>query len=295
MITFLKRIYRALVSTPGFHFLNKLRLWWIYRNVSVHQMASQLRKLGHFVDKCLYEGNNPSLADLMHLEYLVIRLGKRGEDPAARWAKQLILKARHPELASYDLSLAPAKTGVSPSKTDAGIEEVIRGRRSVRKWVDRYVDKQLLYEIINLAQWAPSSCNRQPWKFLVVESEEGRQFLGALFPQKFYTKAPMLLIVLMDLDVYDEDEKSFKPYLDGAAIIQNTLLLMHARGLGACWISFDLKRMQGGSLSHFMQRFCISDNYLPISMIAVGYPAKIPADSVRKNVSDLLWFETTAD
>lgn len=288
MITLAKRIYRFFFKIPGFRFLNKLGLWWVYRKASVHKLESRLRQFGHFVDKSLYEGSSPSCTALMNLEYLVLRSEKRGKDPAIGWAKQLLLRARYPELAWNDSSETATITAGS-------IEEVIRGRRSVRKWMDRQVDRRLLYEIINIAQWAPSSCNRQPWKFLVVESEEGRQLLGALFPQKFYAKAPMLLVVLMDLDVYDKDEKSFKPYLDGAAIIQNALLLMHARGLGACWISFDLKRTQGDSLSRVMRHFRIPDNYLPISMIAVGYAAKTPADSVRKNVSDLLWFETADD
>ncbi len=47
--------------------------------------------------------------------------------------------------------------------------EVVKGRRSIRKFQDREVPIQLVLEAMELAIWAPNSANLQPWKFFVVK------------------------------------------------------------------------------------------------------------------------------
>ena len=50
--------------------------------------------------------------------------------------------------------------------------EVLTNRRSVRKFSNRRVHQDLIKDIIGLAVCAPSACNRQEWRFIVIESEE---------------------------------------------------------------------------------------------------------------------------
>ena len=50
-------------------------------------------------------------------------------------------------------------------------DEVIRGRRSIRGYLDKPVPKELIREIIELAMRAPSSMNTQPWHFYVITGE----------------------------------------------------------------------------------------------------------------------------
>ncbi len=52
------------------------------------------------------------------------------------------------------------------------LEEVIKTRRSIRKYQDREVPTELILKAIELASWAPSGGNFQPWKFYVVKSRE---------------------------------------------------------------------------------------------------------------------------
>lgn len=49
-----------------------------------------------------------------------------------------------------------------------GVDQAIRQRRSVRGYLDRELPETLLHEIFELAQWAPSNCNVQPWVAHVV-------------------------------------------------------------------------------------------------------------------------------
>jgi nitroreductase len=49
------------------------------------------------------------------------------------------------------------------------LDELIRTRRSVRRYKPDPVPPELLSEVLELAQWAPSAMNRQPWHFVVLE------------------------------------------------------------------------------------------------------------------------------
>ena len=55
--------------------------------------------------------------------------------------------------------------------TVMGLEEAIRARRSVRGYLDKPVPKAVLQKVFELAQWAPSNCNIQPWKVFVASGE----------------------------------------------------------------------------------------------------------------------------
>ena len=59
-------------------------------------------------------------------------------------------------------------------------ESIVRARRSVRGFLDKPVDQQLLEEIFALASWAPSNCNTQPWHVHVVSGEKAQSLKSAL-------------------------------------------------------------------------------------------------------------------
>ncbi|HEY4696014.1 MAG TPA: nitroreductase family protein, partial [Candidatus Hydromicrobium sp.] len=54
----------------------------------------------------------------------------------------------------------------------AEIFEVIKKRRSVRKFTDRSVEKEKIMKIIEAARLSPSASNRQPWRFVAVADKE---------------------------------------------------------------------------------------------------------------------------
>ena len=76
--------------------------------------------------------------------------------------------------------------------------DVIYGRRSVRKYLDRPVDDKILEEIIDAGLWAPSGVNLQPWYFVAVRSAEGmeniRKIMTAAVDElmPFFTERPYL-------------------------------------------------------------------------------------------------------
>lgn len=173
--------------------------------------------------------------------------------------------------------------------------KVIKGRRSVRSWTDKPVPKELIKKLIDSARWSPSSCNRQSCKFVIVESEKNKKILANSTPsgKPFCSDAPVIMIVLVDERLYNSERSEHTPYLDAAAAIENILLAAHDSELGACWLNFDTKSL--GCDEKIRSAFNISKHFLIISLIALGYPKKIPEPPLRKEIDEFIINENFKD
>ncbi|WP_038062840.1 nitroreductase family protein, partial [Thermodesulfobacterium commune] len=65
-------------------------------------------------------------------------------------------------------------------KLKEAVFKAIFDRRSIRKYLDQKPDKKLIYKLLEAGIWAPSGLNNQPWRFVIVWSEEIKQKLAAL-------------------------------------------------------------------------------------------------------------------
>ncbi len=154
----------------------------------------------------------------------------------------------------------------------------IRKRRTVRAFRSDPVEEDKIEAILEAGRWAPSGKNTQPWRFVVVRSEEKRAELGQLVPQRdMISTAPITIAVLKHVPSgYDE----LKDAQGIGACTQNMLLAAHAQGLGACWIG----RARDPELEALVE--AREDEELML-LLPVGYPAEEPAAGQRKPLEDL--------
>ena len=117
--------------------------------------------------------------------------------------------------------------------------ELIKSRRSIRNFVYKKIDNQMIKEIIDCGRWAPSGRNSQPWKVCIVSHPTVKRMIaenskyGGIIESAFLN-----FVVFLDLERgYDR----VKDILAIGAFIQNLLLAVHAKGLGAVWIGEILK------------------------------------------------------
>lgn len=166
-------------------------------------------------------------------------------------------------------------------------EKIIKGRRSIRLWQEKKVPRQVIEKLIDAARYAPSSCDRQPLKFLVLEKKDDIEFTAGKTTGGvgFAHKAALAILVLADARVYSLPIERHTPYLDGAAAIQNLLLSAHIHGLGAVWLNWCTSHK---SEEDTRKRFNIPEHVLPVSLIGLGYPAIKPPTPARKKISDLI-------
>jgi len=255
------------------------------RFLSDEKLLTRLSKRGHNLDKALSQNadNKLYLFELMLLFKEYFRRKLKPTD-VTKWAWDLVYRAQldlgetepETEQAVYDASFAGTDTA-----------KVITGRRSIRKWDAKPISTKDITDSINLAKWAPSSCNRQVWKFLIVEKKEDKDLLNIFTHQSFYKKAPFVIVPLVDITDYHKEIKHYA-YLDMGAIIQNLLLSLHCKGLGACWIGIKHDKHYESNADKFKAYFHLEENLVPVSLIPVGLYCEIPKAPPRKDAHEII-------
>lgn len=182
------------------------------------------------------------------------------------------------------------------------LTEAIRKRRSVRRYREEPVSEELLRELLELACWAPSAENEQPWYFVALTSEEElrnlqttmeqvaeetKTHLEELLPKhprivgqttEFLRRlggAPVCILAFLQRD-YGELRDSMLE--STAAAIQTLLLAAKERDLGTCWIN---------AATHLGYGPVLRDLYAPdkgelVSIVTLGYPERTPIAAGRK-------------
>ncbi|MEM0447847.1 MAG: nitroreductase family protein, partial [Thermoplasmata archaeon] len=74
---------------------------------------------------------------------------------------------------------------------------IIMERRSIRNYKMDEVSDEILFKLIRAAQYAPSSWNRQPWRFIIIKDKEKLKKISEILPYgKFLSRVPMAIAVL---------------------------------------------------------------------------------------------------
>ncbi|MCD6391034.1 MAG: nitroreductase family protein [Dehalococcoidia bacterium] len=161
------------------------------------------------------------------------------------------------------------------------ILEVIKTRRSIRKYKPDSINEQEIDKILEAGRWAPSADNSQPCKFIVLRDPERRKRLADILTWgKFLSKAALGIAVTIN------PKASECPVQDGAAATQNMLLEAHSLGLGACWIgTYD-----SGEEASARKMLNIPEGERLLSVIAIGHPAENP-QGMRKGLAELTFID----
>jgi nitroreductase len=156
--------------------------------------------------------------------------------------------------------------------------EAIKNRRSIRVFEDRPVPEDLVKKIIEAGQWAPSACNRQDWKFIIIDSNKVKEKILKGTTAYFVVKAPLLVLVIYSNRT---DNLEYKDHLLTAAMaIQNMQLAAYSLGLGSCCVN-NLPIKSG-----LRKILNIPHHYDPVSLVCLGYPKVIPNPLKRKETLD---------
>jgi nitroreductase len=157
------------------------------------------------------------------------------------------------------------------------IEQAILKRRSIRMFQNRDVPLQALEKIINAGIHAPSNCNVQGWRFIVVNDRRLKERMVECGGSAIIGQAPVGVLVCYD---HRSVNLEYCDWLQSAsAATQNILLAANAMGLGGCWICHLPPKSQLRAL------FAIPAQYSPTAYIALGYPAHEPVVVVRKRTA----------
>jgi nitroreductase len=162
------------------------------------------------------------------------------------------------------------------------ILELLKTRRSIRKYKNTPVEEEKIQKCLEAARWAPSASNKQPWEFLIVTDEEKRKKLSELHPYaKFVAESPVVFIPLTNPEVHQKYHMS-----DTALATMQYMIEAHSLGLGTCWAG-----VIGASIEPEMKELLGIPSHLNIlGLIATGYANEEPTRG-RKDLADLVHYE----
>jgi nitroreductase len=159
--------------------------------------------------------------------------------------------------------------------------EVIRRRRSVRKFEAKPIPEVAIRDILDCARLAPTANNVQPWLFGAVTDAELRKQISDLTDYgKFIADSPVCFAVFCDATT--------KYFLeDGCAAAENILLACTAYGIGSCWVAGH-KKAYAESVRELLN---VPKPYALIALVAAGYSKQKP--SPKKKMLEKVSFSDT--
>lgn len=197
-----------------------------------------------------------------------------------------------------------------------GPMEWMRTRRSIRRFLPRVVEVDLIRQVLQAATWAPSAHHRQPWRFVVLSTAQSRQSLANAMSIDFrrdlqsdglsfekveaqversrlrITEAPVAILLCLDSslgDVYPDARRLQAETLMGVQSVamagENLLLAAHSLGLGGVWICAPLFAQE--TVRRVLN---LPGEWLPQGLVLMGYPAKIPELRPRRSVEEIAVF-----
>lgn len=154
--------------------------------------------------------------------------------------------------------------------------ECILKRRSVRTYSDRPVEEEKIGAVLEAARWAPSACNTQCWRFVVVRERQkiealARKGLGGIVPNRWARKAPVIMAACADLTLFTHriggGLKGIEYHmLDLGCAVEHLVLRAVELGLGSCWIGW-FKQKAIREILRIPSRVRIA------ALVSIGYPA----------------------
>lgn len=200
------------------------------------------------------------------------------------------------------------------------VMEAIQKRISVRKYEQDPVPNEVIRQLLEAARLAPSSCNVQPWRFVVVQDAAMRAKVArATVYQRAVGEAPITIGCCADLSAYKKEEKSrlqellylqaigedtyqeaskilsrrdrlelrafvTRAWLDVGIAIEHIVLVATALGLGTCWVQFFDPQEMAKVLG-------LPDDFIVIALLTVGYPAEHPVPRPRKSLEEIVCYD----
>lgn len=166
------------------------------------------------------------------------------------------------------------------------VSEAVANRRSIRSYKKQDLPKGTVEKLLEAARQAPSAGNVQPWEFVVLSTQKGKQDVSAAaFDQKSLEEASVVIVVCADekraFEAYGVRGKTLFCFQDTAAGVQNILLTACSLGLGTCWI---------GAFKEDEVRLVINAplHMRPVALIPVGYPGEAPKARSRRPLGEVM-------
>ena len=154
--------------------------------------------------------------------------------------------------------------------------DVILRRRSIRRYENKEIPKDVLDKIVEAGRQSPSAANRQPYRFVIVTDSEIKKELKGLF-SRFLKDAPVVIVGCANPKALLTGKWAT---VDTTIALENMALAAWSLGIGSCWIgSFNEEKTK--------ELLKIPEDWKVVALVTFGYPAEQPKPRKKKSTKEL--------
>lgn len=160
--------------------------------------------------------------------------------------------------------------------------EVLKTRRSIRAYKPDAVPENALRKIAEAVNLAPTACNRQPFKLLLVRDPEMRKTICANCRFEFLAQAPVIAVMMTnESESWTRFEGNPAADIDASIAMEHLVLAAAAEGLGTCWICAFSRPQMNEALK-------IKTPWSVFALSPIGYANGEPRPFTRKPLSEVV-------
>jgi nitroreductase len=160
--------------------------------------------------------------------------------------------------------------------------ESVESRRSIRGYKQDLVEDEKLDAILEAGRLAPTACDYQPFRVLVIETKGREAELRRIYDKEWFVAAPIVLLVCaVPGEAWSRKDGKNYADVDAAIAMDHMILAAGALGLGSCWIAaFDPDAAR--------DVLDLEAGWEPLAFTPIGYPKESPAPRPRKALEKLV-------
>ncbi|MGL4294067.1 MAG: nitroreductase family protein [Bacteroidales bacterium] len=180
----------------------------------------------------------------------------------------------------------------------------MKNRRTIRKYADKTISKELLNELLSVACRASTTGNMQLYSIVVSRTPEMKEKLSpAHFNQPMIKNAPVVLTFCADFNRvvkwcnareadpgYDNFQSFIAAIQDAVIVAQSFCNAAEASGLGICYLGTTTY-----NAAQIIDVLGLPELVVPVTTVTVGYPAVLPAQVERLPLEAVVHNEVYSD
>jgi nitroreductase len=163
------------------------------------------------------------------------------------------------------------------------VKKLLHERRSIRQFTNKPVPEEMLREIMKAGLMAPQGCNVGSTRFIVMRDHKEMKMLSSDIP----LENGLMIVICQDLRVYKclkfDEITPQNIYFDAAAAADHMVLMAHALGLGACWLTHGVETQK-----RIQRYYGLPETFVSRCHIIVGWPNEAPIKSGRMKLDEVI-------
>lgn len=168
------------------------------------------------------------------------------------------------------------------------IENIIKERRSIRKYIDKKVSFDKIAKILEAGIYAPSSGNTQNWNFIIVRDAQKKEEIAAASLKQYWMTSAYAYIVICNNTqkigkLYGNHGKLYS-IQNCALAAQNMMLMAQSLGLSTCFVG----AIDSGTISRILK---LPSGIIPEIILTLGYSDEKPIKTPRNPIERVTFFE----